>query len=62
MDARIFALILPILGILAVRMMDIRTRHPKKHGNGQMDPVVLKKDGRTRIAFRNSVATSRLTC
>ena len=30
MDARIFALILPIFGFLAVRMMDIRTRHLKK--------------------------------
>ena len=29
-DARIFAPILPILGISAVRMTDIRTRHPKK--------------------------------
>ena len=49
MDARIFTPILPILGILAVRMMDIRTRKPKK---------TTETDGRTRTAFRNSVATS----
>ena len=30
MDAWIFAPILPILGFSAVRMTDIRTRHPKK--------------------------------
>ena len=49
MDARIFVPILPILGILAVRMMDIRTRHPKK---------TIEMDGRTQTAFRNSVAIS----
>ena len=58
MDTRIFTLILPILGILAVCMTDIRTRHPKKYGNGRTDPVAFKKHRWTRTAFRNSVATS----
>ena len=43
MDARIFALILPILGIPAVRMTDIRTRHPKKTRKRTDGPSGIKK-------------------
>ena len=42
-DARIFALILPILGILAVRMIDIRTRHPKNLRKQTDGPSGIKK-------------------
>ena len=59
MDARIFAAILPILGILAVRMTDIQTRHPKKNTETDGRTRQYKKNhGRKWTAFRNSVAIS----
>ena len=44
MNARIFASILPILGILAVRMTDIGTRHPKKTRKRTDGPGGIKKN------------------
>ena len=43
MDARIFAPILPILGIPPVRMTDIRTRQPKKTRKRTDGPGSIKK-------------------
>ena len=57
MDARILALILPILGISAVRMMDnVLATQKNMETDGQTR--WYKKHGRTRTAFRNSVAMS----
>ena len=61
-DAWIFAPILPILVILAVCMMDIRTRHPKKTRKRMDGPSDIKKHGRIQTAFRNSVAISTVLC
>ena len=59
MDERILVPILPIFGFLAVRITDIRTRHIEKNTETDGRTRWYKKcNGRTRTAFRNSVAIS----